>query len=289
MKYLRKIRILLSVVLAMLITLAAISQNQMFQYAFKWIKDIQFMQAVLALNIGVCAGWLIVSAVVGRIYCSSVCPLGTFQDFASWIYKKLYNHGKGRYCYSHPKNTIRYIILGGTIGMIIIGCTIISLLTDPYIIYSEFIKNLFLPEYQALMGKYVIPGILGVLISIFLFFLVGGLAFYKGRTFCNTICPVGSLYSLVSRRSVFQLEIDPDLCTSCGLCRDECKASCIDYQKHTIDFSRCIMCMNCVNVCPSDAIKFTASRKGLSTPLMQSLNNPKLPQVTIDGPLSLNK
>lgn len=284
MKHLRKIRIILSVVIAVLVTLLLIAQAENLPYGFQWLADMQMGEAVMALNIGVCAGWLIITVFIGRAYCSTACPLGTFQDAVAWICKRIRYRGKGRYSHSRAENRLRYVILGFITLCYIAGQVFLPRLTEPFSIYSAFIDNLFIPAYGAIMGQFIVPPLMGIALSAFTFFLIGGLAYKNGRTFCNTICPIGSIFSIASRHAVFQLEIDPDLCTACGLCRDECKASCIDYPAHTIDYSRCVLCFNCIDVCPADAIRFTASRKGLSTPLMQSIGGEKAPQVTIGAP-----
>lgn len=83
------------------------------------------------------------------------------------------------------------------------------------------------------------------------------LAWKGGRTYCNTICPVGTVLGLLSRYSIFRPVIDAGKCTSCSLCSRRCKASCIDFKNHKIDYSRCVACMDCLDVCNKGAISFT--------------------------------
>lgn len=83
---------------------------------------------------------------------------------------------------------------------------------------------------------------------------------WRGRLFCNTICPVGSLLSLFSRKSLFHIAINQETCVSCGLCEHTCKAEAIDSKKKTVDSSRCIDCFNCLSVCAKGSISFTSRR-----------------------------
>ena len=53
------------------------------------------------------------------------------------------------------------------------------------------------------------------------------------------------------------IHIDEELCNGCGLCARNCKASCIDAKAHKIDYSRCVVCMNCLGKCKKGAIKYT--------------------------------
>ena len=83
------------------------------------------------------------------------------------------------------------------------------------------------------------------------------LAWKHGRTYCNTICPVGTFLSLASRNSVFKVRFDEEKCRNCSMCSKNCKASCIDYKNHRIDYSRCVVCGDCISSCKFGALKYT--------------------------------
>ena len=83
------------------------------------------------------------------------------------------------------------------------------------------------------------------------------LAWRNGRTYCNTICPVGTFLGLISRFSVFKPVIDTSKCNGCGLCARNCKAACINAKVHEIDYSRCVDCMDCIDKCRQGAIRYT--------------------------------
>lgn len=83
------------------------------------------------------------------------------------------------------------------------------------------------------------------------------LAWRNGRTYCNTICPVGTFLGLISRFSVFKPVIDTSKCNGCGLCTRNCKAACINAKAHEIDYSRCVACMDCIDKCRQGAIRYT--------------------------------
>ena len=86
--------------------------------------------------------------------------------------------------------------------------------------------------------------------------MIGVLAWKHGRTWCNTICPVGSVLGFFSRFSVFAPVIDTDKCRNCGLCGKQCKASCINMKEHQIDLTRCVACMDCIDTCKDGAIHY---------------------------------
>jgi ferredoxin len=86
------------------------------------------------------------------------------------------------------------------------------------------------------------------------------LAWRGGRTYCNTICPVGTILSFFARFSWLKISFDEDKCRNCSLCSKNCKAACIDYKTHTVDYSRCVVCGNCIDNCKFGALKYKAGK-----------------------------
>lgn len=92
------------------------------------------------------------------------------------------------------------------------------------------------------------------------FFIIGYLAWRNGRTYCNTICPVGTLLGFLSEYSLFKPVFDQEKCNKCGLCARNCKAACIDAKNQQIDYSRCVSCMNCLEKCNKEAMIYSCRR-----------------------------
>ena len=82
------------------------------------------------------------------------------------------------------------------------------------------------------------------------------LAWRNGRTYCNTVCPVGTLLGFLSRYAWLRPVIDTSKCVNCNLCERNCKSSCIHIKEHAIDYSRCVACMDCIAKCPKGAIRY---------------------------------
>lgn len=287
MKRLKILRIVLSVVFVALLTAALLCHDPELAGWLDWACQLQLMPALLSLAAGVCLFWLVVTLLVGRVYCSTVCPLGVVQDVAGRLGKWLRRNRDGSlgpYRYSRAENRMRYVILGVVVICVLARQMFLPEIIDPYLVYANIV-NIVSPVSDTFLGEVVLPGVTGMALSVVTLLVVAALAFKNGRTFCNTICPVGSALSIASRISLYQLEIDPDTCTNCGRCEDVCKASCIDSKAHTIDYSRCVLCMNCTAACGDSAIRFTANRKRLSTPLMQQIDG-KVPQMTLNQPRS---
>lgn len=82
---LRKIRLTFASLFFILITLLFLDFTGTIHVWFGWMAKIQFLPALLALNIGVVLLLLVLTLVFGRVYCSVICPLGVFQDVVSWL------------------------------------------------------------------------------------------------------------------------------------------------------------------------------------------------------------
>jgi ferredoxin len=275
---LRKIRLTLAIIAFALITLLFLDVTGTLHLWIGWMAKIQFLPALLALNVGVIVALLLLTLVLGRVYCSVICPLGVFQDIVSWISSKR-KKKKNRFTYSPAITWLRYTVLGVFIIAFIAGIGSIVALLDPYGSFGRMASNLFAPIYAwgnnllsffaAKADSYTfypvevwIKGGATFVIAIITFIVIAYLAWRNGRTYCNTFCPVGTVLGLVSRISLFKISIDTDKCTGCTLCSRRCKASCIDTKNHKIDYSRCVACMDCIGNCNSDAIHYTFMPKG---------------------------
>ena len=99
------------------------------------------------------------------------------------------------------------------------------------------------------------------IIAAITFIVLFILAWRGGRTYCNMICPVGTVLGFLSKYSLFKPVIDTTKCNGCGLCARNCKASCINSKAHEIDYSRCVACMDCLDKCKQGAITYTRRHK----------------------------
>ena len=94
---LRKIRLAAALLFFTMITLLFLDFTGTVHGWFGWMAKIQFLPAVLALNVGVVIALVLLTQLLGRVYCSVICPLGVFQDIISWVSGKV---KKNRFRYS---------------------------------------------------------------------------------------------------------------------------------------------------------------------------------------------
>lgn len=290
-------RIAVSVAVMVAATLLWAGVGTMAQERFGWVTRLQVLPMAMTLSMTMTAFWLVVSWLFGRIYCSSVCPLGTWLDVVGHVGRRSRRGTRRDYHYSPPLNRWRYPVLALTVVCFVGEIAIIPALIEPYSIYSQAVIHLVRPLWTlavkgaAALGadpgghaQIVALGAFSTALSAATLLAVSIPAWFYGRTYCNTVCPVGTVLGLCSRRSVWHFDIDTDLCTNCRLCEHVCKASCIDLTDHVVDGSRCVNCFDCVAVCPDDAITYSPRRKQLSIPMMQRLGSSGAGAAALDSP-----
>ncbi|MEE3446375.1 MAG: 4Fe-4S binding protein, partial [Prevotella sp.] len=186
---------------------------------------------------------------------------------------------KNKYSYSKEVRWLRYPVLVLFIIALVAGVGAFFQLLAPYSSYGRIATMIFQPIWM--LGNNVLAAIaeradsyafysvdvwmkslpvfgIAVVTLVVLFVL----AWRGGRTYCNTICPVGTVLSFFARFSWLKIRFDEEKCKNCSMCSKNCKAACIDYKTHSVDYSRCVVCGNCISACKFGALKYS----GKSTP-----------------------
>ena len=268
---LRKIRIVVSVLIFSILSLYLLDFADLLPMQFHAVAQLQFLPALLNLNVAVLVGVLVATLLFGRIYCSSVCPLGVYQDVVNFISRKL--RKKKRFKFRKAQTVLRWLFVGITLAAFVAGFTFLVGFLDPYSAFSRMAVHVFKPIYMA--GNNLLETIFSsfdnhtfyatslylasafsLIVALVTLVGVGVMAALNGRDYCNTICPVGTVLGFFSKYALLKIRIDEHKCNSCGSCGRNCKASCIDTKNHKIDYSRCINCFDCIDVCSKKAMSF---------------------------------
>lgn len=291
MAHLKKIRIGVSLLIFILFTVLYLDLSGiMVQKLYNYVTYLQFIPSILkfiSIISFFATGFIIVivfTLLFGRVYCSSVCPMGTLQDIISFISRKL--NKKKYFVLKKGYKILKYSILAGAAVSFFSGSLILINLLDPFSNTGKIFTNLFRPililvnNFAAFtFGKLHIYSIdlfeirgmsyTAIGFSLFVLATIGIMSYTKGRLFCNTICPVGTLFGLFSKYSFFKISIDRHNCISCNLCERVCKSGCIDKKNKIIHFDRCVSCYNCFEVCPKGGIGYTNSilKRGAIEPI----------------------
>lgn len=270
------LRLLLGVAVLLALTATFLDFTGTMAGWFPWLRKAQFMPAVLACSAGALAFLLVVTLLVGRVYCSVLCPLGVLQDlvrlvtFGRWRDRKFRARPAGP-ALSAVQDWIRLGFLFAFAGGGFLGLHFTWL--DPYAIYGRFVSFCLTPIVKA--GKHadaiaewadgaegtftqllevVVPASGFVMFAWGVIAFIAALAAWRGRTWCNTVCPVGTILGALSKFAWFRPHIDASSCVSCRMCERICRSHCIHIDVKEIDNTKCVSCLDCSAVCPKGAI-----------------------------------
>ena len=279
------------------------------------IAGIQLLPSLARMVAGGLAGlglaWLLVlgfTFLFGRFYCSTLCPLGLFQDGAAWVGrvgKQLFFRGKSgpdrrsgpvrvngstRGLASRSSGNLEdskgsplsgrlLLAAAGVLGAIFAPAVLAWL--EPYALAARLGSALFGTAWE-------FAGERAVLFGLFLpaeplrfdpawmaAALVPGLlvlvaAGFRPRLFCRWLCPAGALLRLVADSSVLGFRIQGEVCTSCGACQRVCRTGAADSVGRRIDSGACVGCFDCQVVCPVGAVRY--GRRNMAPALSKSIN-----------------
>lgn len=218
------------------------------------------------------------TALFGRWYCAFLCPLGTAQQIVS---PKRMAQGGRLFRYPTLDAGVRYGIVGIVAallcGGIVAGWGINPVglnLWDPYGLSGRILRDMIFPLLVFLnwllfhvcrVFDLYVP-LLSHKPDLPVFFatlLVGGswivLSRKRGRVYCGSFCPVGTILGICSRVSPYRIQIEPTNCARCGICSRVCPTGALIQGQDGVvhcDVERCVLCMNCIEACPHGALRY---------------------------------
>ena len=284
---LRKIRKTLAALFFIGITALFLDFTGVLPAFLEWMAKVQLVPAILSVNLTIVAVLLLLTLLFGRVYCSVICPLGIVQDIISRMASR---RKKNRFSYSKGRTALRTIILVLFIIALVANVAWLAALIEPYSAYGRMVNNLLSPLYlwgNNLLAYFAeradsyafysvdvwMKSVVTLSVAAVTLVVIFILAWRGGRTWCNTICPVGTVLGAISRFSLFKPVIDTDKCNGCKLCARNCKASCINPEAHEIDYSRCVACMNCIDNCKKGALTYRFAGFGKAKAAQQTTDS----------------
>lgn len=234
------------------------------------VERVQLLPSALASTLGVTGFWIVATLLFGRVYCSTVCPVGTLQDIAIWTRRSLQGRRARPFRFA-PAGPSRLPILWFYILSLIVGWLPLAWILEPWNMMRDAAALAVRPEdvastwgqggrlalYGAGAGALVLAGVLVV-------------AWMRGRDFCTDVCPLGSAMGYATPVTMYHIEIDPDRCVSCMKCEEVCASKCVKVVSRYVDNSRCTRCFDCIAICPEKAIRYQPNRnRRFSSPLMR--------------------
>lgn len=198
------------------------------------------------------AGFLIlVGALIGRLVCGWLCPFGLFQDLLHKLpFPKKWKTFRG----DRLLRKLKYIIL--LVFVILMPLFLVDLLGQgaPYFCKLICPAGTLEGGIPLVLLNQAMRGTLGWLytwkMTILIITILLSVVIY--RPFCKYICPLGGIYSIFNRISLFRYQVDADSCIHCGICAKNCDMGCDPVQN--ANASECIRCGKCKKMCPVNAI-----------------------------------
>lgn len=281
---LRKIRLTLAVLFFVAVTALFLDFTGAVHAWLGWTAKVQFLPALLAMNVGVVVLLILLTLLFGRVYCSVICPLGVFQDIVSWISGRR-KKKKYRFSYSPEKKWLRYGMLVLFVIAMIAGVGSFVALLAPYSSYGRIASNLFAPVYRwgnnlfaylaARADSYAFYGtevwmksLPTFVIAAVTFVVIVVLAWRNGRTYCNTVCPECTRCSDVCPAGAIRpITVEEKSSTRIG--------HAVWVRKNCIPLTDGVECGNCARHCPSGAILMVPSDR-------DDMNSVRIPAVNTE-------
>jgi len=221
---------------------------------------------------------LLLTALLGRVFCGWVCPMGTTIDLAEMA---LFPRRKNT---DQKKNLqwLKYAALAAVVISSLIGISL-SYYLDPIPLVSRIYTLVFYPLLSGL-GDLSVRGLAPffakmqwsnlayldlrpphfgqLFLTLGIFAAIIGLSAISPRFFCRNLCPLGALLGVCSRFALLSKHLSPS-CTNCQLCEKLCPTAAIEKETWKDREAECIKCFICQDQCPADAISYSFAPKPL--------------------------
>ncbi len=229
-------------------------------------------------------GILLLTLLLGRVFCGFICPFGTIHHAVGTFKPALKGSRMVQANHKTSSQKIKYFILILLLVAAIFGLNAAGLM-DPIAFLFRSLALAVLPAlgagfrsfFEAMAASdfkilnlasygaevmvspifgYSQPAYQTAWFIGFLFLVILFVNRLRVRFWCRTLCPLGALLGIFSRISILKLEKYEQKCTECNLCLRHCQGAASPRPDQDWEAAECLMCFNCYNVCPEDALAF---------------------------------
>jgi polyferredoxin len=230
------------------------------------------------------AGVLALTILMGRVFCGFICPFGSLHHAAGAIKPSLRGERMLAANRKAASQRIKYFLLLGFLISAVMGLNLAGLL-DPIGFLFRSMALAVVPAagnglravFEAMAasdvkiiqllsygGEVLVAPVFGYNPQAYqtgwfiglLFLVILFLNRVRPRFWCRVLCPLGALLGLCSRFTLLKLEKDAAKCSGCNLCTKHCQGAASPKPDAAWETCECLMCFNCFNVCPEDALAF---------------------------------
>lgn len=180
---------------------------------------------------------IVLTVLFGRFFCGWFCAFGAFNDFLFLASRKLF---KFKFKIDEEIDSmlkyIKYLILIIIVIIIWTKGSTLFLNANPWDAFAQ------ISNFSYVLSNLTIGFILLCLISI-------GCLFVE-RFFCRYLCPLGALFTIVSKINILKIKKPNDKCGKCRMCTVNCSMGLQLYKSNSVNSGECINCLKCLEVCP---------------------------------------
>lgn len=192
---------------------------------------------------------ILATLVFGRFVCGWGCHIVSLQDFCGWLLKKIGLKPKpfrSRLLVYVPLTVALYMFVWPTVYRYLVKPP-----SEPLI--PQFTNHLITTEFWATFPP--------VLVAIPFLFICGFITVYflGQKGFCTYACPYGGFFGIADKLAPGKIRVT-DACNQCGHCTATCTSNVLVHaevkQYGMVVDPGCMKCMDCISVCPNDALYF---------------------------------
>ncbi len=219
----------------------------------QWLSSGQIPAGLLQVGVV-----LIITLVLGRFFCSHVCPLGTSLDAVSGVSKR---SGKG---WQPPQSWRqgKYILLLAMLVAAVLGQNMTHW-GSPLSLAGRLYALLIWPLIHFLLQPVGLSPVLGVGAEparignlgtlVLLLSLILGTAWLVPRFWCRYLCPTGAILAVISRAALLTRRVQSH-CSGCNLCLKNCPVGVSGPEE--VPAGECLACRRCQALCPEQAVSW---------------------------------
>lgn len=201
-----------------------------------------------------------VTLLLGRFFCGWMCAFGAMGDFISMLSKRIF---KRRFKIDEKTDkalkSVKYIWL---VFLIVVVWSLGSKAfgtSNPWDAFGMLLTPGSLPDFSYVAAHLALA-------LVFLLLIIVG-SFFVERFFCRYLCPLGAVFSVISKLRVTSIRKPREKCGKCRICTNSCPMGVALYQKDSVRSGDCIDCFECTAACPRKNVGF-ALKKGDVRPVV---------------------
>lgn len=187
---------------------------------------------------------IVATLILGKVFCSWICPMGLFFEINDHIRKRLIKAGVPLLNWRLPQKS-KYIVLGlGLLSGLIFGAHYFFIIYPPKLLCGEIYFWVTRSSFSFSL--------------LFLFVYLTAELFFAPRLWCQSLCPGGAIYTLLSKFRIIRIKNNLKACINCGICDKACPYQITPSKGHLS--AQCDHCSICIDKCPVNTLSFIVGK-----------------------------